>query len=947
MKFAPSTIFLVALFFATGLFAQQITVTVAGKGPLGFGGDGGAAKQARINAPCTIGSDRNGNIYFSEWTATVGSPSLPSAGYYPYSLGIQRLSLSDGKISSVNIPSSVSGTFKGIAVSENGDLYIHLRNKVQKIDFSLGIAITIAGADTAGYAVDSGSAASALFNNITGICLGEPNNLYIVDGGNNRIRSINLSTGYIKTIAGTGVSGFDGDGGAAVAARIDNAMFVSADHNGNIYFGDQGGSWIRRINTTTGIIDKVVGPSSSPAGIYGFTGLHTSVGPLSGIACDNSGNVIFNEWSCSCRKWNPVTDTVYLMGGDFYLESFANDTTSAVAYMSQNAGLWVDDEGDVYITDAGNNRIRKIITLTSKPRFAFSNGQSITPCRGVAYPIDSLLWITDKDSGQVETWSVVSPPLHGSLSGFPTTTISNGYHETVKPVGLTYLPSLTYYGQDSFKVSVSDGSTSDTITIFSEVIIQSSDKMVGDTSMCPGETATLLYSLPGGSWFSSNSTASVGSLSGIVTAVAPGIDTISYKLGGHCDYRIITINPLPPTGVISGGDSLCPLTSHLFTSSVPGGTWHCGIASPGTISLSGSFYASALGSTVISYTTANAHCSAYTTRVVNIFYPSPGTIVGASTLCQTTSAPFSVSFSDGAWSTTNSNATISPAGIVTALSIGTVDIEYTRTTSLGCSASSVFPVTIVPFELPLTGSIVGSDTICENEYLLLTNSVEGGRWAVSNSNIDTVLPGMFIGVNAGTAIISYTTTNTCGSASALKTITVKDTPLPPSIIGPDSLCVGQTLTLNNLASIPGIWSLSNAMANIESHSFTGENTVILRGMSPGILTVWFNITENGCTGGIKKSIDVIDCELGVESLSHTATFEVWPVPTSSKLSIRTSLPLHTCHFALVDALSRIVLEGVFSDNSNTIDVSDIPAGVYILVLHADKASFREKILISK
>ena len=129
-------------------------------------------------------------------------------------------------------------------------------------------------------------------------------------------------------------------------------------------------------------------------------------------------------------------------------------------------GLCVDNNGTIYVADSMNMRIRKLILLTNTPTFAFGQGQSIETVAGMSYSLDTALSISDLDASQTETWTVVYPATHGSLIGFPAMRTSVGPDSLNFPSGTAYVPNISYAGQDSFQVRVSDGALSDIVTVY-------------------------------------------------------------------------------------------------------------------------------------------------------------------------------------------------------------------------------------------------------------------------------------------------------------------------------------------------------------------------------------------------------------------------------------------------------------------------------------------------
>ncbi len=125
---------------------------------------------------------------------------------------------------------------------------------------------TVAGTGSAGFSGDNGQATSADLNQPFGIALDIAGNIYIADSGNHRVRKVDISTGIITTIAGTGSAGFSGDGGPATSASLDLPRAVAVDGAGNVFIADFNNNRIRKVNASTGTI-------STAANVPGPTGL--------------------------------------------------------------------------------------------------------------------------------------------------------------------------------------------------------------------------------------------------------------------------------------------------------------------------------------------------------------------------------------------------------------------------------------------------------------------------------------------------------------------------------------------------------------------------------------------------------------------------------------------------------------------------------------------------
>lgn len=452
-------------------FAQHITVTVAGNGTRSFSGDGGPAKAAELNRPNDVCIDAAHNLYFTDHDN--GRIRKVAA-----STGIVTTIAGGGTSTSDGVPATNAFlTPNYLCINTTGDIFVTSENYIKIISGTTGRIFTVAGTSVAGYAGDLGQATAAQLDNPQGICLDAAGNIYVVDRGNNAVRKISATTGIITTIAGGGptVTGYSGDGGPAISAELNAPGVICANTAGDIYFSDQNpafptgydNSRIRKI-TTGGIISTIAG-SGSGSTIHTVPATAAILGTITGLCCDAAGNLFCNEMSCSCRWMSMVTDTLYHVAGNFYIQGYSDDISSPLANMDHPNGLCVDNTGSVYIADTWNNRLRKVIPLTNNPTFAYGIAQTIDATTSAAYSLTTPLAITDLDSAQVEVFTLVTPPAHGIVTGFMLTAASLGKHQITVPSGGTYTSFPGYVGSDMFRIRVSDGMQADTITIYVNV----------------------------------------------------------------------------------------------------------------------------------------------------------------------------------------------------------------------------------------------------------------------------------------------------------------------------------------------------------------------------------------------------------------------------------------------------------------------------------------------
>ena len=330
----------------------------------------------------------------------------------------------------------------------------------------------------------------------------------------------------------------------------------------------------------------------------------------------------------------------------------------------------------------------------------------------------------------------------------------------------------------------------------------------GGSSVCVGATLSLSNAIPGGTWSATNGHASV-SATGVVTGVSAGIDTIWYNAygGDQRTSKIITINPLPDAGTITGIPSVCPAATTTLTNATSGGSW---TSSNANATVSGGIVTGVtVGSAIISYSVTNICGTATDTMLVTINpLPNAGTITGVNNVCAGSNTTLSNTATGGSWSSTTTNATVA-GGIVTGITAGNTIISYTATNMCG-TATDTMQVTVNA--LPYAGTITGVSSVCPAATTTLTNATTGGSWASSNANA-TVSAGVVTGVTAGSAIVSYSVTNVCGTATDTMLVTINPMPNAGTITGTNNVCTGSNTTLSNTAT-GGTWSSSSANATV-------------------------------------------------------------------------------------------------------------------------------------
>ena len=231
--------------------STKIITTFAGTGGNGHGGDGGLAIDAEIGGPIGLFIDGQNNIYFTDYLNHVVRKIDGISGIITTIAGSGILGYAgDGGLATnakLNVPCDVM-------LDENGNIVITdtWNHAIRSVDKNTGVITTIAGTGTAGFAGNNGPATAAHLNVPIGIMLDASNNIVFADSYNGAIRRIDKSDGTITTVAGTGAAGFSGDGGPVLDAQL-FCSDVDFDSHGNMIIDDYQNDRIRRVSSSVAV----------------------------------------------------------------------------------------------------------------------------------------------------------------------------------------------------------------------------------------------------------------------------------------------------------------------------------------------------------------------------------------------------------------------------------------------------------------------------------------------------------------------------------------------------------------------------------------------------------------------------------------------------------------------------------------------------------------------
>lgn len=247
-----------------------------------------------------------------------------------------------------------------IALDGRGGLYVsdQMHHRVARVDLASGAVTTVAGTGGMGGGGDGGPATAAQLTLPGGVALDAAGNLYIGDHGNNRVRRVDPN-GIITTVAGTGVAGFSGDGGPATAAQLNGPFAVLIDAEGRLVISDFGNARIRRVDAD-GIITTVLGTGIPSFSGDGGPGTAAAIKAVTGLALHPSGDLLIcDQYNFRVRRLGRDGIVTSIAGnGDHHSEGDGGPATAAG--LSFPASVSADPAGNVYVSDQDGNRVRRI-----------------------------------------------------------------------------------------------------------------------------------------------------------------------------------------------------------------------------------------------------------------------------------------------------------------------------------------------------------------------------------------------------------------------------------------------------------------------------------------------------------------------------------------------------------------------------------------------------------
>ncbi|MFY7884926.1 MAG: beta strand repeat-containing protein, partial [Dolichospermum sp.] len=574
-------------------------------------------------------------------------------------------------------------------------------------------------------------------------------------------------------------------------------------------------------------------------------------GVVSGVA--NGVTVInytVNNITTGCQSISSTSVTVNalpVLGSINGANSVCVNSTTTLSNTTAG-GNWISTNPTIATIDNAGV-LTAIATGTTTIKYIVSNGS------GCIDSVSKIITINDNPAVTAITASqsvcVGSNITASNITPNGVWTIGNNAFATIDASGL--ITGLAD-GVTFITYTVTDVITNCSAKISSPLIVNvpAVAPIIGVNALCPLSTSILTTATTGGVWSSTDqSVATVDANTGLVTAIANGVATITYKVpvGNACGdsaSTLVTVNATLAIAPITGDSAVCKGLTSTLASATLGGIWSSSNAAVATIdATTGVVTTLSAGTSTITYSvTSGAGCSnSLSTTFTVDSLPEPVSFTVPASICKGAIVSLMPSVTGGIWnSSPNSIVFVDNAGNANGIAPGIATISYHITNTNGCSSDTLIKAVMVA-DLPNVATIAGANAVCLGSSITLTNDSIGGVWSSGNTNIFIVdaNTGVVTPVAAGTASVNYTITSASSCATTVsKSLTVFDLPTVDPIVGGNSVCVGSSITLASPTN-NGVWSsLTPFVASI-------DNSGVLTGNFSGGTTIKYTVTDAATT----------------------------------------------------------------------------------------------------
>ena len=337
--------------------------TVSGTGVPSWSGDGAEALAACLNEPKSLILDTEGNLFIADSeNHVVRKIDRKTQCIRTVAGRIQRIDSGAKTVSLAPVAEGVDGD----PFAESGTVDSHAFT--QQTDLRGTVRYVVTGtAPAKRFSGDGGPADQALLNFPTAVVVGRAGHLYIADTLNHRVRCVDAVTGVITTVAGLGQPRYSGDGGLAVEAGLNEPAALAVSNGGVLYIADQSNNRVRAVDLATGVIRTVAGTGTAAYNGDGVAATETGLAGPGGLAVGSDGTLfIADSFNGRIRAVDPITGIIRTVVGDGGEYRYQGPDEPPSSSLARPAGIALDEEGNLYFTDSDNHLVRRWDRITGR-----------------------------------------------------------------------------------------------------------------------------------------------------------------------------------------------------------------------------------------------------------------------------------------------------------------------------------------------------------------------------------------------------------------------------------------------------------------------------------------------------------------------------------------------------------------------------------------------------
>ncbi|MCP4446671.1 MAG: hypothetical protein GY811_15195 [Myxococcales bacterium] len=291
----------------------------------------------------------------------------------------------------------------GMALRDNQLIVVdYFNHALRSIDLLSGVIRPLVGTAKQGFNGDGHTALETTLNGPFGIALTAKGDTIFSDYYNNRIRIVEAASGRVSTLAGNGSAGYSGDGGPGTTAKIDVPLDIAIDSIGNIYMSDWHHHVVRMLDARSGVIKTIAGTGIAAYSDDGVAATAALATPL-GLSVDAADNLYIADYgSHRVRKVDSKTGLISTVAGTGEQGDEGDGDLAILAKLNNPYNVFVDEQGGLFISDAGNHRIRHVApksgvisTIAGQGEFGSSGEQGLATNQRLQGPF-SVLKAADK-----------------------------------------------------------------------------------------------------------------------------------------------------------------------------------------------------------------------------------------------------------------------------------------------------------------------------------------------------------------------------------------------------------------------------------------------------------------------------------------------------------------------------------------------------------------------